>query len=85
MAFTGRDANADEAMRMGFYKNFAFFIFIFKGFISRTFDTKEDCYEAAMSLARQIASKSPVAVQGTKLAMNYARSHGIEVSLNKIF
>ncbi|CAK5111493.1 unnamed protein product [Meloidogyne enterolobii] len=33
-----------------------------------------------MSLARQIASKSPVAVQGTKLAMNYARSHGIEDS-----
>ncbi|CAK5117480.1 unnamed protein product [Meloidogyne enterolobii] len=66
MAFTGRDASADEAMRMGF--------------ISRTFDTKEDCYEAAMSLARQIASKSPVAVQGTKLAMNYARSHGIEDS-----
>jgi enoyl-CoA hydratase/carnithine racemase len=36
-----------------------------------------------MNLARGIASNSPVAVQGTKLAMNYARSHGIEVFLIK--
>lgn len=43
-------------------------------------DSKEDCLETAFDLARQIASKSPIAVQGTKMAMNYARSHGVEVN-----
>lgn len=43
-------------------------------------DSKEDCLETAFDLARKIASKSPIAVQGTKMAMNYARSHGVEVN-----
>jgi len=30
MAFTGRDAGADEALRMGFYKILLVFIFLLK-------------------------------------------------------
>ena len=36
---------------------------------------------AAISLASSIASKSPVAVQGTKEIMNYSREHGTEDGL----
>lgn len=53
----------------------------FSGFVSRTFDSQEACLDGALSLAAEIAAKSPVAVQGTKLAMNYARNHSVDDSL----
>ena len=37
-----------------------------------------------MNIATEIASKSPVAVQGSKLNLNYARDHTVEDSLNHI-
>lgn len=67
LAFTGKDVTAQEALKFGF--------------VSRIMDSKEDCLETAFDLARKIASKSPIAVQGTKMAMNYARSLGVEESL----
>ncbi|KAH7723614.1 enoyl-CoA hydratase/isomerase [Aphelenchoides avenae] len=67
IAFTARNFSAAEALKYGF--------------VSRTFDSQEACLDAALSLAAEIASKSPVAVQGTKLAMNYARSHSVDDSL----
>lgn len=54
------------------------------GLVSRTFDTQRECLEAAFGLAGEIASKSPIAVQGTKLAMNYARNHGVDDSIEWI-
>lgn len=45
------------------------------------FESKEECHHGAMELAKEIASKSPVAVQGSKLALNYARNHSVDDSL----
>ncbi|CAD5210095.1 unnamed protein product [Bursaphelenchus okinawaensis] len=63
LAFTARDFNGVEGLE--------------RGFVSRVFDSKQDCLNGAIDLARFIASKSPVAVQGSKIAMNYARDHGV--------
>ncbi|KAI3420439.1 hypothetical protein GPALN_003736 [Globodera pallida] len=68
LAFTGRDASAHEAQRFGF--------------VSRILDSRSDCVEAAFDLGRQICAKSPVAVQGSKLAMNYARTHSVDDALD---
>ncbi len=38
----------------------------------------------AMALARQIAAKSPLAVAGSKLALNHARDHGTAESLEQL-
>uniref|UniRef100_A0A7E4VR63 Delta(3,5)-Delta(2,4)-dienoyl-CoA isomerase, mitochondrial n=1 Tax=Panagrellus redivivus TaxID=6233 RepID=A0A7E4VR63_PANRE len=51
------------------------------GLVSRTFPDKESLYDAAFLLADQIAAKSPVAVQGSKLALNYSRDHSVADSL----
>jgi delta(3,5)-delta(2,4)-dienoyl-CoA isomerase len=67
LAFTARNFSASEALE--------------HGFVSRVFDTQESCVSAAMQLAEEIASKSPVAVEGSKLALNYARNHSVEDSL----
>lgn len=37
--------------------------------------------DAALGLASQIAEKSPVAVQGTKVNLNYSRDHTADESL----
>ena len=51
---------------------------------SRVFDTREALLDAALSLASVIARKSPVAVQGSKINLNYARDHSIDDSFNYI-
>ena len=38
----------------------------------------------ALEVAKEISSKSPVAVQGTKLSLNYSRDHTVEEGLNHI-
>lgn len=35
-------------------------------------------------MAREIARRSPIAVQGTKLTLNYSRNHNIDDSMNFI-
>ena len=40
--------------------------------------------EGAYSLAKLIASKSPVAVYGTKMTMNYALDHSVHDGLNHV-
>jgi delta(3,5)-delta(2,4)-dienoyl-CoA isomerase len=47
-------------------------------FLSRVFDTREAVLEAAISLASVIARKSPIAVQGSKINLNYARDHTVD-------
>jgi delta(3,5)-delta(2,4)-dienoyl-CoA isomerase len=46
------------------------------------FDTREALLDAAISLASVIARKSPVAVQGSKINLNYARDHTVDDSFN---
>ncbi|CAF4736810.1 unnamed protein product, partial [Rotaria sp. Silwood1] len=48
------------------------------GLISRVFDTREALLDAAISLASVIACKSPIAVQGSKINLNYARDHTVD-------
>lgn len=37
-----------------------------------------------INIAEEIAKKSPVAIQGTKVSLNYARDHSINDGLNQI-
>lgn len=45
---------------------------------SRVFDNREALLDAAVSLASVIARKSPIAVQGSKINLNYARDHTVD-------
>ncbi|XP_074872382.1 delta(3,5)-Delta(2,4)-dienoyl-CoA isomerase, mitochondrial-like isoform X4 [Carettochelys insculpta] len=48
---------------------------------SRVFQDKQAMLEGAFELAADIASKSPVAVQGTKVNLLYSRDHSVPESL----
>lgn len=52
------------------------------GMLSRLFASKDDLMSASLSMANLIASKSPVAVQGTKVNLNYSRDHTVDESLD---
>lgn len=43
---------------------------------------KEDTFSNAIKIAEDIASKSPVAVQGSKINMNYSRDHTVDEGLH---
>ncbi|VDK86072.1 unnamed protein product [Litomosoides sigmodontis] len=66
-AYTARDFDSSEALKYGF--------------ISRQFDSTEECLSASLSLADDIATRSPIAVQGTKVTLNYSRDHPIDDSI----
>jgi Delta3,5-Delta2,4-dienoyl-CoA isomerase len=51
------------------------------GYVSQILETKEKAIQAALKMAELIASKSPVAVQGTKELLNHARDHTVADSL----
>ena len=63
LAFTGRFFSADEALE--------------KGFVSYVVESKESGVSKALDIAKLIASKSPIAVQGTKNQLDFARDHTI--------
>jgi enoyl-CoA hydratase len=54
------------------------------GLVNETFDTQEAMLDHAMALAREIASKNPLAVTGAKAMINYARDHTIADGLDYI-
>ncbi|KAK2490750.1 hypothetical protein MC885_013936 [Smutsia gigantea] len=68
LAFTARKMMADEALS--------------SGLVSRVFPDKETMLDSAFALAAEISSKSPVAVQGTKVNLLYSRDHSVAESLN---
>lgn len=70
LAFTARKFYADEARQMGY--------------VSRILPDKASLLEAALDTASLIASKSPIAVQGTKLSMVYSRDHSVQEGLDHI-
>lgn len=47
------------------------------GFVSHVYGSKAESIAAAVSWASLVASKSPVAVQGTKELINHARDHSV--------
>jgi len=51
------------------------------GFVSSIHPTQEATLAHAMDLARQIASKSPVAITGTKVNLNFSRENKVRESL----
>lgn len=67
LAFTGANLPASEAKEFGL--------------VSRVFETPEKTVQGALELAKTIAARSPVAVQGTKVSLNYSREHTIEDGL----
>jgi enoyl-CoA hydratase len=70
LAYTGRRLSADKAMG--------------HGLVNEVFETHEATVAAAMQCAKEIASKPPVAIWGTKQAVNYARDHSVEDSLRQM-
>ena len=67
LALSGRKMLAKEAFQ--------------HGLVSRSFDTKETMMAEALSLAKAIASKSPIATLGIKEFLNYTRDHSVPESL----
>lgn len=67
VCLTARIFGAEEALRVGF--------------VSHVVETKQAALEAALKMAQLIATKSPVAVQGTKELLNHARDHTVADSL----
>ena len=70
LAYTGRRLGASKAMG--------------HGLVNEVFDTHEATVAAALQCAKEIASKPPVAIWGTKQAVNYARDHSVEDSLRQM-
>ncbi|RMN24624.1 Enoyl-CoA hydratase [Pseudomonas coronafaciens pv. zizaniae] len=67
LAYTGRTVGADEAQRIGL--------------VNRTFDDLAGLLEGVFAVAREIAEKSPIAVEGTKEMISYMRDHSVEDGL----
>ncbi|KAM6931621.1 delta(3,5)-Delta(2,4)-dienoyl-CoA isomerase, mitochondrial [Lycodopsis pacificus] len=68
LALTGRKMFADEAKS--------------SGLVSRVFADKEAMIAAALEMAGEIAGRSPVAVQGTKVNLVYSRDHSVAEGLD---
>ncbi|KAK6619092.1 hypothetical protein RUM44_003474 [Polyplax serrata] len=54
------------------------------GFVSKVFDSKDSMIQSVLEVAEIIASKSPVAVQGTKRSLVYSRDHSVDEGLDNI-
>ncbi|KAI1284864.1 Delta-3,5-Delta-2,4-dienoyl-CoA isomerase, mitochondrial [Halotydeus destructor] len=67
LIYTSREFGATEAQQMGL--------------VSKVFADPETTCQAAIELAQTIASKSPVAVQGSKICLKYSRDHNIHDGL----
>jgi len=70
LAYTGRRLPAQRAKEIGL--------------VNEVFDTHEALLEHVMATAREIASKAPLAVAGSKVMINYARDHTIRDGLDYI-
>ena len=70
MAYTGRRLPAAKALA--------------HGLVNEVFDTPEAMLAAALQCASEIASKPPVAIWGTKQAIQYAQDHSVEDSLRQM-
>lgn len=70
LAYTGRRMNAEQALEYGL--------------VNAVLPDAASALEAAMSAARDIASKPPIAIAGTKQALHYARDHSTEDALKQM-
>jgi enoyl-CoA hydratase len=70
MAFRGMRLSAAKAERVGF--------------VNDTFASYDELLAGATAVAEEIASKSPLAVWGSKHALNHARDHSVDDGLDAI-
>jgi enoyl-CoA hydratase len=70
LAYSGRRLPAQKAKEIGL--------------VNDVFATQDEMLAHVMELAREIASKAPVAVAGSKRMINYARDHSIADGLDYI-
>ena len=70
LAFTGRRLPAARAFEVGL--------------VQQVYDGHDALVDGVLATAREIASKSPLAIWGIKVAMNYARDHSVDDSLDQI-
>jgi enoyl-CoA hydratase len=70
LAYTGRRMDSAEALRLGL--------------VNRVEASRESLIAAGMELARAIAAKSPLAVAGAKMSLNYSRGRTVEEGLRHV-
>lgn len=70
LAYTGRNMRAQEAREVGY--------------VNRVFADKQTLMEEVNAIARNIASKSPLAVRGSKEMILYSRDHTVRDGLDHI-
>ena len=70
LALTGRDFTADDALKIGF--------------ITHLCENRDLLYEEAKAVASEIASCSPLAVQGVKDVILFSRDHGVGPGLEYV-
>lgn len=70
MAYTGMRLKADKAKEIGL--------------VNDVFETHEDLMAHVMSVATEITKKTPVAVTGSKVLINYGRDHSTADTLDYI-
>ena len=70
MAYTGRRYPAQRAYEVGL--------------VQQVFPDHDALVAGVLEIAGEIAEKSPLAIWGTKVAMNYARDHSVDDSLDQI-
>lgn len=70
IVYTGKDFGADEARDMGL--------------VSRVFPDGDTTYQAALDVAGDIASNSPLAVQGAKAVLRAGEGRSVEENLDHV-
>jgi len=70
LAYTGRRISAKDAQAIGL--------------VNRVYTDHDALLEGVMEIAREIASKAPLAVHGCKRLINYSRDHSTEDALDYI-
>jgi enoyl-CoA hydratase len=70
LAYTGRRMSAQRAYEVGL--------------VQEVYADHDSLVTGVLETAREIAGKSPLAIWGTKVAMNFARDHGVDDSLDQI-
>jgi enoyl-CoA hydratase len=70
IAYTGERLPAEKALQIGL--------------LNDVFDTQAAMLDHVMAVAREIASKNPLAVSGSKAMINYARDHSTADALDYI-
>jgi enoyl-CoA hydratase len=70
LAYTGRMIEAEEAQRIGL--------------INRSYADHETLLEGVLGIAREIAAKSPIAIEGTKEMIGYMRDHRVDDGLEHV-